>query len=295
MIASCWGYSHPIDVVKTRLQVSGDEATGAKNYKALGISGTVRTIAAEEGIPAFWKGIGAAWLREATYTSLRLGLYDPIKHAFNVQKDSPFIFKFASGSLAGAIGSIAGNPFDVLKTRMMASAAKGTPKLVPTATELYQQQGKALKALVDLLYLSERQPAAVSSLSAGVKGFYRGIDANVMRAMVLNGTKMSCYDQIKSLIAQSGIVPAGTVSCADTSTSTSSPPIHTDLRPHPHFPFPALYPPPGLATQFVAAFGAGFFMACTVSPFDMVRTRLMNQPANVRLYNNFVDCFIKVG
>ena len=29
---------------------------------------------------AFWKGIGPAWLREASYTSLRLGLYAPIKH-----------------------------------------------------------------------------------------------------------------------------------------------------------------------------------------------------------------------
>ena len=29
--------------------------------------------------------------------------------------------------------------------------------------------------------------------------------------------------------------------------------------------------PSGLPTQFCAAFGAGFFMACTVAPFDMVR------------------------
>jgi hypothetical protein len=138
----CCTFSHPIDVVKTRLQVSGDGSAGAaRNYKQLGISGTVRVIATEEGIAAFWKGIGAAWLREASYTSLRLGLYDPIKHAMNVTKDSPFIFKFAAGSLAGAIGSIAGNPFDVLKTRMMASADKKTPKLGETASELYKSQG----------------------------------------------------------------------------------------------------------------------------------------------------------
>jgi hypothetical protein len=67
---------------------------------------------------------------------------------------------------------------------------------------------------------------------------YRGIEANVMRAMVLNGTKMSCYDQIKGMIVKSKVVPAG------------------------------------LATQFCAAFGAGFFMACTVAPFDMVRTTM---------------------
>ncbi len=46
---------HPIDVVKTRLQVSGTGG-GTRNYKALGIAGTVRVIAVEEGPTAFWKG-----------------------------------------------------------------------------------------------------------------------------------------------------------------------------------------------------------------------------------------------
>lgn len=40
---------HPIDVVKTRLQVSGDGTNGARNYKALGIRGTVSVIATEVG------------------------------------------------------------------------------------------------------------------------------------------------------------------------------------------------------------------------------------------------------
>ena len=34
----------------------------------------------------------------------------------------------------------------------------------------------------------------------GLGGFYRGFSANVSRACVLNGTKMSCYDQIKGWI-----------------------------------------------------------------------------------------------
>ena len=32
--------------------------------------------------------------------------------------------------------------------------------------------------------------------------------------------------------------------------------------------------PAGLATSFCAAFSAGFFMACTVTPFDMIRTQV---------------------
>ena len=73
--------------------MSGDASSGARNYKALGIAGSLRVIAAEEGVLAFWKGIGAAWMREASYTSLRLGLYGPIKSAMGITKESNFFVR----------------------------------------------------------------------------------------------------------------------------------------------------------------------------------------------------------
>jgi len=220
-------FIHPMDVVKTRLQVSGGE--GSRDYKALGLGGSVRVIAAEEGVSAFWKGINAAWLRESSYTSLRLGLYAPIKEIVGSES---FLQKFTSGALAGAIGSLAGNPFDVLKTRMMAAEGKEPPAIGAAAKELFREQG--------------------------LGGFYRGLEANVARAMVLNATKMSCYDVIKGNIKASGKIPDG------------------------------------IPTQFCSAFGAGFFMACTVAPFDMVRTRLMNQPPDAKLYSGAIDCVMKI-
>ena len=220
---------HPIDVVKTRLQISGN---GTRNYKSLGIGGTIKTIFNEEGISAFWKGIGAAWMREASYTSLRLGLYSPIKKVMGVNNQSNFLMKFIAGSLAGGIGSVVGNPFDVIKTRMMAYEGKIAPTFWSTLIDVYQLEK--------------------------TKGFYKGLQANVMRACVLNGTKMACYDQIKYQIVQTGMISSG------------------------------------IPTQFCAAFGAGFFMATTVAPFDMIRTQLMNQPINSKLYNGFYDCFIKL-
>ena len=90
-------FIHPIDVVKTRLQISG---TGnARDYRALGISGTVKTISSEEGVAAFWKGINAAWLREASYTSLRLGLYEPCKVLLGctTKENTTFIKQFSAG------------------------------------------------------------------------------------------------------------------------------------------------------------------------------------------------------
>ncbi len=216
-------------MIKTRLQVSGN-GLGMRNYQALGIGGTVSVIAAEEGVVAFWRGIGAAWMREASYTSLRIGLYDPIKTAMGLKQDSSFFLKFAAGSLSGAIGTLAGNPFDVLKTRMMAS-----------------EQSISLRRLAFDVHKAQ-----------GMFGFYKGFQANVMRAMVLNGTNMACYEQIKSLIANTGILSSN------------------------------------LAIQFCSAFGAGFFMAVTVTPFDMIRTQLMNQRAGVKAYNGFVDCALQI-
>jgi len=45
------------------------------------VTGTIKVVYKEEGVAAFWKGIPAAWLRESSYTALRLGLYSPIKAA----------------------------------------------------------------------------------------------------------------------------------------------------------------------------------------------------------------------
>lgn len=200
------------------------------------MGGTAGKIVSSEGVTALWNGVNAAWLREASYTSLRLGLYEPCKVAFGctTPESTTFIKKFAAGSAAGALGSLAGNPFDVLKTKMMTAEGSGTPSISKTAVDLFKNQG--------------------------IAGFYRGIDSNIMRAMVLNGTKMACYDQAKGFVVQV------------TGFERKS-----------------------LITTFFSAVTAGFFMTCTVAPFDMVRTRLMNQPADAKIYSNAFDCAMKIA
>jgi Mitochondrial carrier protein len=166
--------------------------------------GTIGKVSGEEGVMALWKGVNAAWLREASYTSLRLGLYEPVKEVFgaNDPATSTFLKKFLAGSAAGAIGSVAGNPFDVLKTKMMAARGANPPSIMETGRDLFKNQG--------------------------IGGFYRGIDSNIARAMVLNGTKMGVYDQAKGyVVGMTGL------------------------------------PKTSLVAQFLSAVTAGFFMTCT--------------------------------
>ena len=108
-------FVHPIDVVKTRVQVASNAGQEAS------VGYTISSIIKNEGAKAFYKGIKPAWCREASYSALRLGLYDPIKVLVGATANAGFFRMFIAGSLAGALGSIVGNPFEVVKTRMMSN------------------------------------------------------------------------------------------------------------------------------------------------------------------------------
>jgi len=214
-------FTHPIELVKSRFQVNN-----------MSIIQTCSDTMKNEGVAAFWKGLPWAYCREGSYTAIRLGAYAPVRDAIGAgAPDSPIYMKFFAGAITGAIGSIAGNPFDVLKTLSQTNKEKSIP----------------LRTLVSNMYRDQ-----------GVAGFYRGVDVNVMRAIVLNATKMGVYDVAKGqVVSYSGWK-------------------RTDPR-----------------TAFFSSFLAGFLMTCTVAPFDRVRTKLMSQPTNEKIYAGLSDCLIK--
>jgi hypothetical protein len=63
-------FTHPIETVKTRMQVSGD-----------GLSVVVKNTLRNEGVTGFYKGIAWAWGREGSYASIKLGGYAPVRDA----------------------------------------------------------------------------------------------------------------------------------------------------------------------------------------------------------------------
>ena len=74
----------------------------------------------------------------------------------------------------------------------------------------------------------------------GVKGFWNGVKPTMIRAMLLNSTKLGTYDTIKH-----GIIDGG-------------------------------YLEDGKRCQFVASVFAGFFMTVVTSPMDNIKTRIMS-------------------
>jgi hypothetical protein len=239
------------------MQVTGD-----------GIGLVVRSTLRNEGVASFWKGIVWAWGREGSYASIKLGGYGPVRDAigaggkdgtythrivhvhgialcraqqpqwhisnshYRSLSSAPFYMKFLAGAITGGVGSVVGNPFDVLKTLAQANQGKSVG-LTTLVSNMYSEQG--------------------------INGFYRGLSANILRACVLNATKMGCYDISKGYVTDA--------------TGWA----RKDVR-----------------TSFTSATLAGFFMTCTVSPFDRIRTALMSQPPNAKLYNGFADCLVKI-
>jgi hypothetical protein len=116
---------NPMDVIKVRLQLQNQLSKvkiinfHSKNpYKGFFHAGY--KIFLEEGFfGGLMKGITPSMIREATYSSLRLGFYDPIKNllAPHVKEKNDFTLmqKILAGGISGALGSAIANPTDLVK------------------------------------------------------------------------------------------------------------------------------------------------------------------------------------
>ena len=72
----------------------------------------------------FLPGLGATLIREALYSSLRMGLYVPVRNFLSPASggEPSFGVKLLAGSLTGAIGSALAHPADLVKVRMQVNA-----------------------------------------------------------------------------------------------------------------------------------------------------------------------------
>ena len=137
---------------------------------------TISNIVKTEGAPALYRGFSAAAMRELSYSSLRFGLYEPIKKVLGAKDPAttPFYKKVLAGLLAGAFASAVASPTDLLKIR--AQAATG-PR----------------ESIVEHAKHIANGPSKPWPLN-----FYRGVSATIVRASCLGATKMATYDQTKT-------------------------------------------------------------------------------------------------
>ncbi|KFM23594.1 Putative mitochondrial 2-oxoglutarate/malate carrier protein [Auxenochlorella protothecoides] len=174
----------PVDMVKVRLQLGdkGSPLTIAKN------------LARSQGVGALYRGLSAGLVRQATYTTARLGLYNYIFEAakgLNEGRPLPLWQKAVCGLSAGGLGALVGSPADLTLIRMQAD------------TTLPAEQRRNYKGVGDAFLRIAREE--------GASGLFTGAGPTVVRAMALNMGMLASNDQAKELLEEWGFAKGGSV------------------------------------------------------------------------------------
>jgi len=194
-------FLNPMDVTKLRLQNQALEgSTSSRLYR--GFSHCAVIIVKEEGILGLWKhGMVASMMREWSYSSIRMGLYPPIKKLFGADTgDIGFAKKVLAGLTTGAIGSGIATPTDLVKIRFQSEAGR-------------IEEGKYVTGL-----RAGHVPRYRNTLHAfysiykdenGIRGLYKGVGPTMVRAATLTATQLSTYDHSKVLLKKENILEEG--------------------------------------------------------------------------------------
>jgi len=102
MFATCC--IQPMDMVKVRIQLQGEGGSKVQvNPVAI-----ARQIIAQEGVKGLYTGLSAGLLRQATYTTSRMGIFKSMTSYLDRHNMNGFKEKAIAGLLAGGLGSIIG-------------------------------------------------------------------------------------------------------------------------------------------------------------------------------------------
>lgn len=101
----------PLDLLKNRMQLSG-VGKATKEYR--NSFHALQSIIKNEGVFALYTGLSAGLLRQATYTTGRMGVYSVLFDLFSNPDGTPpsFGIKALCGMAAGAAGAFVGTRID---------------------------------------------------------------------------------------------------------------------------------------------------------------------------------------
>ena len=177
----------PIDMVKVRIQL------GAKGGP-MAIAGD---IVKADGVGGLYKGLSAGLLRQATYTTARMGIFNNLNAKLkehNAGAPVPIWQNAIAGQVAGGLGAVVGNPADLSLIRMQAD---GT--LPVEQRRGYKNVGDAFLQIVK---------------SEGVMGLFSGCGPTVARAMGLNMGMFASNEAAKDWMAALGLKKGDTSNTA---------------------------------------------------------------------------------
>ncbi|KAM0322289.1 hypothetical protein ACHAQA_009578 [Verticillium albo-atrum] len=190
----------PVDMVKVRIQLAGEGLSGGPKPGPLTVA---REIISSGKALDLYTGLSAGLLRQAVYTTARLGFFDTFMGKLTVRakeqgRSIGFSERATAGLSAGGIAAMMGNPADLALIRMQSDGLK------PLA------ERKNYKSVID----------ALSSIakSEGITALWAGAAPTVVRAMALNFGQLAFFSEAKSQLKQN----AGSTLSPQAQTLTAS-------------------------------------------------------------------------
>jgi len=182
--------THPIDLVKVRLQLLGSAGPAAAAPSAAAaaaaarptILGVVRGIVRTEGVLGLYSGLSGSVLRQSTVIGARLGTYEALKGSLAGPEGRPITFFQSAGCglLAGGTAAALCNPADLVLVRMQADG-----RLPLGQRRGYRHAGDALQRIVR---------------EEGLPALYRGTGPTVARGCIVAAAQMAFYDSAKKAL-----------------------------------------------------------------------------------------------
>eukprot|EP00287_Rhodomonas_sp_CCMP768_P004131 CAMPEP_0196731200 /NCGR_PEP_ID=MMETSP1091-20130531/11030_1 /TAXON_ID=302021 /ORGANISM="Rhodomonas sp., Strain CCMP768" /LENGTH=319 /DNA_ID=CAMNT_0042074321 /DNA_START=18 /DNA_END=977 /DNA_ORIENTATION=+ len=170
---------HPLDVIRVQMQIDGEGKGAARQYKNP-LDAAVKIAQRNGVVRGLYTGIDAAYLRQWTYGSCRVGIYAfLLDYATKEAKGAPLPFwkKLLMGCTSGAIGSFVGCPTEVALIRMSADS-----KLPPELKRNYRNVFDCLTRM----YKEE-----------GLQSLWKGGLPTIIRATLLSSAVLGCYSECK--------------------------------------------------------------------------------------------------
>ncbi|XP_063216788.1 mitochondrial 2-oxodicarboxylate carrier [Bacillus rossius redtenbacheri] len=171
---------HPLDLVKTRLQLQGAQALGDPHHYA-GVADCMRKMYRAEGFLSFWKGVLPPVLVETPKRAVKFFTFEQYKRFFLFGASSPTPLTFSLAGLgAGVTEAILVNPFEVVKVTLQSNRAQ--LKEVPRTWTVTKQ--------------------IINSQGIGLRGLNKGLTATIGRNGVFNMVYFGFYHSVKGYLPE---------------------------------------------------------------------------------------------
>jgi solute carrier family 25 (adenine nucleotide translocator) protein 4/5/6/31 len=170
--ASSLFFVYSLDYARTRLANDNKSAKKGGSRQFNGLLDVYKKTLASDGVAGLYRGFVISCVGIVVYRGLYFGLYDSLKPLLpkNLQNNFFASFMLGWGITIGA--GLASYPLDTVRRRMMMTS------------------GEAVK------YKSSIQAMSVIYKTEGVKSFFKGAGANILRAIAGAGV-LAGYDQLQ--------------------------------------------------------------------------------------------------